>query len=64
VVAADRGGKIRIKQIDPAELSPAEFTHAIGTAVEQNETAVVIIDSVNGYLNAMPAERRQFYRPR
>jgi circadian clock protein KaiC len=50
-------GKISVKQIDPAELSPGEFTHAIRTAVEQGDTAVVIIDSLNGYLNAMPAER-------
>jgi len=50
-------GVISIKQIDPAELSPGEFTHAIRTTVEQDGTAFVVIDSLNGYLNAMPEER-------
>jgi circadian clock protein KaiC len=50
-------GKVSIKQVDPAELSPGEFTHGIRTAVEQEDTAVVIIDSLNGYLNATPEER-------
>ena len=50
-------GLITVKQINPAELSPGEFTHAIRTAVEQDDAAVVVIDSLNGYLNAMPAER-------
>jgi circadian clock protein KaiC len=50
-------GRISIKQVDPAELSPGEFTQSIRTAVEQQKAAVIIIDSLNGYLNAMPAER-------
>jgi circadian clock protein KaiC len=50
-------GLISVKQINPAELSPGEFTHAIRSVVEEDDTAVVVIDSLNGYLNAMPAER-------
>jgi len=50
-------GRIVIQPIDPAELSPGEFTHAIRVAVERDEAAVVVIDSLNGYLNAMPEER-------
>jgi circadian clock protein KaiC len=52
-----KSGLVTIQQIDPAELSPGEFIHAIRRAVEQNEACVVVIDSLNGYLNAMPAER-------
>lgn len=50
-------GEITIQPVDPAELSPGEFTHQIRTAVEQHEASVIIIDSLNGYLNAMPGER-------
>jgi circadian clock protein KaiC len=50
-------GRIRIQQIDPAELSPGEFTHYIRRSVEADGARVVVIDSLNGYLNAMPEER-------
>lgn len=50
-------GHIRVRQIDPAELSPGEFVHEIRVAVEEHGATVVIIDSLNGYLNAMPDER-------
>jgi circadian clock protein KaiC len=50
-------GKITIQQIDPAELSPGEFVHAIRRSVETSNAAIVVIDSLNGYLAAMPEER-------
>jgi circadian clock protein KaiC len=50
-------GRITIQQVDPAELSPGEFAHAIREAVEKQRASVVVIDSLNGYLNAMPEER-------
>ena len=50
-------GHIRLRQIDPAELSPGEFVHEIRQAVEQHHATVIVIDSLNGYLNAMPDER-------
>jgi circadian clock protein KaiC len=50
-------GMIALQQVDPAELTPGEFTHAIRHAVEEQGVKVVIIDSLNGYLNAMPEER-------
>jgi circadian clock protein KaiC len=50
-------GRLSIQQIDPAELSPGEFTHIVREAVERDEARVVLIDSLNGYLNAMPDER-------
>jgi circadian clock protein KaiC len=48
---------IVIQAVDPAELSPGEFMHNIRAAVEERHSAVVVIDSLNGYLNAMPGER-------
>lgn len=50
-------GKVTVQQIDPAEMSPGEFSHAIRRRVEQQGASVVVIDSLNGYLNAMPGER-------
>jgi len=50
-------GRIKVRQVDPAELSPGEFVHLIRLAVVESGAAVVVIDSLNGYLNAMPDER-------
>ncbi|MBB3177178.1 circadian clock protein KaiC [Variovorax sp. Sphag1AA] len=50
-------GSIRVRQVDPAELSPGEFVHEIRTSVTDFHATVVVIDSLNGYLNAMPDER-------
>lgn len=49
-------GLIRVKQIDPAELSPGEFAHAIRCAVEADRARMIVVDSLNGYLNSMPDE--------
>ncbi|MDB5446011.1 MAG: hypothetical protein JWQ97_1328, partial [Phenylobacterium sp.] len=50
-------GLLRIQQIDPAEMSPGEFAAAVRRSVEVENARVVVIDSLNGYLNAMPDER-------
>lgn len=50
-------GLMSLQQIDPAELAPGEFAHAVIDSVRRSEARVVVIDSLNGYLNAMPEER-------
>jgi len=50
-------GQITVRQVDPAELSPGELVHDIRRAVTENNAKVVVIDSLNGYLNAMPNEQ-------
>src|SRR4029079_11188427 len=50
-------GVITIQQVDPAELSPGEFAATVREAVDLHGARVIIIDSLNGYLNAMPEER-------
>jgi circadian clock protein KaiC len=50
-------GKLRIRQIDPAELSPGEFIAQVRADVEKERVKVVVIDSLNGYMTAMPEEQ-------
>jgi circadian clock protein KaiC len=51
-----KNGTIVIEQINPAEISPGEMAHKIRDAVLNAGIRMVIIDSINGYLNAMPEE--------
>ncbi|HET7845496.1 MAG TPA: ATPase domain-containing protein [Xanthomonadales bacterium] len=51
------GGKLEIEQIDPAELSPGEFADHVRASVDERGCTVVVIDSLNGYMHAMPEER-------
>jgi circadian clock protein KaiC len=44
---------LAVHQIDPAEMSPGEFTHTVCKAADGG-AKVIVIDSLNGYLNAMP----------
>jgi circadian clock protein KaiC len=50
-------GRLSIRQIDPAELSPGEFATAVREAVEDDGARVVVVDSLNAYLQAMPEDR-------
>jgi circadian clock protein KaiC len=49
-------GHLVLRQVDPAELSPGEFVHEMRQEVTQRGATVIVIDSLNGYLNAMPDE--------
>ncbi len=49
-------GVISVQQVDPAELSPGEFGMRVRRGVEAG-CKLVIIDSLNGYMNAMPGEK-------
>jgi circadian clock protein KaiC len=49
-------GKIVVRQIDPAEVAPGQLTHQIRESVENAGVRFVVIDSLNGFLNAMPEE--------
>ena len=50
-------GRLVIQLVNPAELSPGEFAHDVRTMAVEKKATIVIIDSLNGYLNAMPQER-------
>ena len=49
-------GQVMVQPIDPAELSPGEFVSLVRESVERDHARVVVIDSLNGYANAMPEE--------
>lgn len=49
--------KLEMQQIDPAELSPGEFVSRLRRMVDEDELRLVVIDSMNGFLNAMPHEQ-------
>jgi circadian clock protein KaiC len=50
-------GRLTIEQVNAAELSPGSFAHRVRQRVENNFNGIVVIDSLNSYLNAMPAEQ-------
>ena len=53
-------GRITIRQVDPAEMSPGELACLAQGLVEGDAARVIVIDSLNGYLQAMPAERHLY----
>jgi circadian clock protein KaiC len=50
-------GRATLRQIDPAEMGPGEFTAVVRESVDAG-ARMVVIDSLTGYLNAMPEERQ------
>jgi circadian clock protein KaiC len=50
-------GRIRIAHLDPAEVSLGEFVDMVRESVEKHGVRAVLIDSLNGFLQAMPGEQ-------
>lgn len=50
-------GAIDLRQFDPGELAPGQFVNMITESIEKNGVRFVLIDSINGYLQAMPDVR-------
>ncbi|HEX6090648.1 MAG TPA: ATPase domain-containing protein [Gemmatimonadales bacterium] len=50
-------GRVVVQQIDPAEVSPGQFAQLVVRGVEEVGASVAIIDSLSGYMNAMPEDR-------
>jgi circadian clock protein KaiC len=57
VAGAVDSGNFVLRQIDPTEVSPGQFAHMVVDAVETDGAQVLALDSLTGYLNAMPGER-------
>ncbi|KAA2237796.1 ATPase domain-containing protein [Salinarimonas soli] len=49
-------GLLHIEQIDPANVSPGEFAGRVRDGVERDGARVVLIDSLTGYMSAMPEQ--------
>jgi circadian clock protein KaiC len=54
LAAQIEAGLCLVRQIDPAEVSPGEFSNIVCKAVEEFGAKVIVIDSLNGYNQAMP----------
>jgi circadian clock protein KaiC len=52
-----KSGKAIIKQVEPAELTPGDFSYLVRQTVERDKASVIVIDSVNAYFESMPEER-------
>jgi len=50
-------GLLEITQVDPAEMPPGEFAWHVFRAVKEQRCTMIVIDSLNGYLSAMPQEK-------
>jgi len=50
-------GMLNLRAIDPAELSPGEFAATVRATIEQDAARVIVIDSLNAYLQSMPSEQ-------
>ena len=51
-------GAIKIAKVEPGLMSPGEFSHCVRKAVEDDQVRVVLIDSLTGYLTAIPERTR------
>jgi circadian clock protein KaiC len=47
-------GTLVVEQVDPAEMSPGQFAFEVQHAVTHRGVHLVIIDSLSGYVHAMP----------
>ena len=57
-----KSGLITVQQVDPAEMSSGEFAGVVRRAAEGLDPSgkpakMIVVDSLNGYLNAMPEEK-------
>ena len=50
------GGNLVLRQIDPAEIAPGELANQIIEGIDRDNVRMVVLDSLNGYVNAMPQE--------
>ena len=51
-------GRITLIPLEPTEISPGEFIDRVIRGVRDRGVRMVVIDSLNGFMNAMPEERQ------
>lgn len=50
-------GQLELKSLDPAEMSPGQFSNMVRDAVQRGGARTIVIDSLNAYLQAMPGAK-------
>ena len=50
-------GRIKLSPVNPVEITPGEFTMIVREAVEEHQARILVVDSLNGYLNSMAQEK-------
>ena len=57
-----QSGRVSVQQIEPGEMSPGEFAHKVCERVDGGGARMVLIDSLNGYLHAIPTAHSPLVR--
>ncbi|HSU22139.1 circadian clock protein KaiC [Comamonadaceae bacterium OTU4NAUVB1] len=50
-------GQLDVVALDPAEMSAGQFSNLVRHAVQQRGASIIVIDSLNAYLQAMPGAK-------
>ncbi|HSS97063.1 MAG TPA: ATPase domain-containing protein, partial [Terriglobales bacterium] len=53
---AVKNGRVQLRPIDPSHITPGEVTHEMSKCIEESHAGMVVIDSLNGYLQAMSSD--------
>ncbi|HEY2853258.1 MAG TPA: ATPase domain-containing protein [Gemmatimonadaceae bacterium] len=54
---AQERGLVRIQQVEPTQMSPGKFADTVRNVVEHDDVRLIVIDSINGYMQAMSSEQ-------
>ena len=49
-----KNNMLKLSKVEPGSMSPGEFSHSVRKVVEDDKVRVVLIDSLTGYLTAIP----------
>jgi circadian clock protein KaiC len=60
IAAEIDAGRMRVKDLDPAELSPGQIAHLLVRQVEEDNVGLIVIDTLNGYLQSAAGEPAVF----
>jgi circadian clock protein KaiC len=60
IAAAIKAGLIRVADLDPAELSVGQIAHLLVRQVEEENVGLIVIDTLNGYLQSAAGEHAVF----
>lgn len=53
-VDVEIGARLKVRQIEPTEMSPGQFATEVVRVVEDDGVSLIVLDSLNGYMQTMP----------